>query len=160
MILYYEIRKQILSVCSNIEIIHIGSTAIPGLQTKGDLDINVRVQKIDFWDVINIIKNTGYYELDGTLQNDDLRHLKPIKTFNIDTAIQVTTIGSEYDTFVLFNEILLANKNALKDYSNIKKLYGVVSDDEYRNKKSVIIQYYINAIKEIAQQGDAPEPIS
>lgn len=147
--LYSEIRATILTICDDVEISHIGSTAFQGLKTKGDLDINVRVKKDEFWNVINKIKNLGYYELQGTLQNDVLRHLKPIKKYNIDVAIQVTIFGSEFDTFVLFHEILLANKNARKDYSMVKDLYGNVSDEEYRERKSKVINHYLNSVRDI-----------
>ena len=102
--LYTEIRTTILTICDDVEIYHIGSTAIQELKTKGDLDINVRVKQDEFWNVVNKIKNLGYYELQGTLQNDVLRHLKPINKYNIDVAIQVTIFGRM--VFVLASQLL------------------------------------------------------
>ncbi|MBF0546591.1 MAG: GrpB family protein [Candidatus Riflebacteria bacterium] len=158
--IYHRIRMDLLERMPYSEVIHIGSTAIEGLKTKGDLDINLRVTQDKFWESVNEIIKMGYFELDGTLQCDSLRHLKPINKYEIDVAIQVTVIGSEHDTFVIFNEILRFNNYARKEYEVIKTQYGFIPDDDYREKKAIVINKYLNFFKQSPQQGASPDPSS
>ena len=54
--LFNEQKKIILDLIPSAKIEHIGSTAIPGSITKGDLDINVRIQEKNFNHAINVLK--------------------------------------------------------------------------------------------------------
>ena len=143
---YITLRRKLISILPYAEVIHVGSTAILGIKTKGDLDINVRVNKRDFSKTLTAIKKLGYHEKNGTLQTNTLRHFKPDKEIDLDVAIQVTVYGSKFDVFVLFGEILRHNKNAKMEYQKIKSLYGKISDVEYREKKSRVINKYLGKV--------------
>ena len=46
--LFEDERDNLLKILPRADIQHIGSTAIPNAMTKGDLDLQVRVEKDDF----------------------------------------------------------------------------------------------------------------
>jgi GrpB-like predicted nucleotidyltransferase (UPF0157 family) len=57
------------------DIQHVGSTAVPGSLTKGDLDIQVRISQFLFQDAVQIL--AGIYEVnEGSTQTDSFRAFK------------------------------------------------------------------------------------
>ena len=147
--LYNIHRARIIELCPFAEVIHVGSTAIKGFPTKGDLDINVRVLEEDFQRALELLKN-DYIEKLGTLQCDVLRYLIPIiNNEKFDIGIQVTIFGSEYDMFCLFNELLRFNASISDAYSQIKARYGKIPDDEYRKEKTDVISRSLASVKRL-----------
>ena len=51
---------------------HIGSTAIPGAVSKGDLDIYVEVPQADFASSLAVIQSVGFVIKEGSLRTSSL----------------------------------------------------------------------------------------
>jgi GrpB-like predicted nucleotidyltransferase (UPF0157 family) len=132
--MFQKQRKRLLKQLPFAEVHHIGSTAIPGSITKGDLDVNVRVDKQEFAKAVELLK--AMYAINqpnnwtatfASFKNDRV---------GMDFGVQLTTIGSLEDTFLVHRDILL-NRPELVEQLNILKLnYEGKSMDEYKKAKS------------------------
>lgn len=136
--LFLSERKKILHVVPNADVQHIGSTAIPGSLTKGDLDIQVRVKQEDFEKVQNALSKI--YKPN--------KSNPPTKTYSsfkdsgakIPLGIQLTVIGSKEDDFVALRDILIKNEKHLKAYNTLKKQYQGKPMREYRKAKEKFVE--------------------
>lgn len=131
-------QKRILRVVPNADIQHIGSTAIPGSLTKGDLDIQVRVKQKDFEKAQNSLSKM-YKSNKGN---------PPTKTYasfkndgaKIPLGVQLTVIGSKEDNFTILRDILLSDKKHLKAYNSLKKRHQGKPMREYRKAKGKFVE--------------------
>ena len=128
-------QKSIISdLIPSAEIEHIGSTAIPTSITKGDLDINIRVQKENFNPAIEILKN--HYEINQPENwTENFASFKS-KIRGIDFGVQLTIIGSPTDDFVKLRDILIKNPDLIKKFNLMKQTYNGKDMEEYRKEKA------------------------
>lgn len=124
------IKKQMPSA----DVLHIGSTAIPGSLTKGDLDIQVRVSSEQFFQAVDILSSL-YESNEGSIKTEEFRAFKSDLT-NLPLGVQLTVIDSEYDFFWKFRDILLQNDQYRVEYDKLKRKYQGKEMDEYREAKS------------------------
>lgn len=127
-------RERILSVLPNAEVHHIGSTAIPGAITKGDLDVNIRVKEGEFKGAVEQLKKLyaisqpyNWTEHFASFKSGDLE---------IDFGVQLTAIDTKDDTFLLFRDTLIKNPTLVEEYNELKVRFEGGSMDEYRKEKS------------------------
>ncbi len=126
-------KNKIKELMPEVDIQHVGSTAIPNSITKGDLDIQVRVDPQQFSKAVELLSNL--YEVnEGSIKTDTFRAFKDDNT-NPPLGIQLTVIDSEYDFFWKFREVLMANKSYRDEYDNLKKEYEGKAMDVYREAK-------------------------
>ena len=143
---YFEFVEELFEILStelllnlpNARIEHIGSSAVEGSISKGDLDVFVGVDQIHFEKTLTIIKNMGFIEKEGTFRSDELCMLTTDK-FNYDVAIQLVANGSEFEDFLVFRNKLRTDKNLVQEYNKTKLLAQSLSDNEYREKKNQFI---------------------
>ena len=76
--LFNEQRRILQTKLPFADIQHVGGTVIPGLLTKGDLDINVRVQSEDFEGAVELLKELyeinqpeNWSDVYASFKNDD-----------------------------------------------------------------------------------------
>lgn len=114
-------KSKISKVIKNIEIHHIGSTAVPGLGGKGMIDIMLG---IDSWkDLDNIVEK---------LKSIGFKHIHPKEGGRVflskigptklgDTHIHIVKKrGKAYKELLSFRDHLTANKEEAKRYFNLK----------------------------------------
>lgn len=131
-------RKRILRVIPNADIQHIGSTAIPGSLTKGDLDIQIRVKQKDFEKAQKALSRM-YKPNKGN---------PPTKTYasfkdngaKVPLGVQLAVIGSKEDNFMVLRDALMSNKKHLKAYNELKNRYQGKSMRKYRKAKSKFVE--------------------
>ena len=87
------------------DIVHIGSTAIPGCLTKGDLDVCVRVNREDVARVDALLA-TGYARNTGSFRSAEFSAFKD-DSHHPPLGVQLVARGSELDVFVGFRDCLL-----------------------------------------------------
>lgn len=115
------------------DIQHVGSTAIPNSLTKGDLDIQVRVNAEQFPEAVKAL--ASLYEInEGSIKTDAFRAFKN-DTMNPPLGVQLTVIGSEFDFFWKFREVLLRNDTYRLEYDELKRTCEGKDMDEYREAK-------------------------
>jgi len=112
---------------------HVGSTAIPGSLTKGDLDIQVRVRPVEFAAAERLLlvryrRNTG-----STPQEGFAAFEKPGSTPPI--GVQLTAIGGEVDVFWRFRDVLLLRPDLVREYDALKRWFEGKPMADYRAAK-------------------------
>lgn len=137
--IYQKLREEVSELFPNARIEHIGASSIPGSISKGDLDVFLGVSQDKFESVLQVLKEVGFLEKEGTFRSDELCMLVTDK-FNYDVAIQVVVNGSQFESFIKFKNVLIANKDLLERYNQLKVAASEFSDDEYRRKKAVFIK--------------------
>ena len=120
------------------EIEHIGSTAVPGALTKGDLDVLVRVENGEF--------RVAEEALAGLfVRNDGTPRTETFASFKDEAAIpplgiQLVVRGSEWDLFSRFRDALNRDSRLVAEYNELKERFQNASMDEYRSSKEQFIE--------------------
>lgn len=121
------------------DIQHIGGTAVPGLLTKGDLDINVRVSLDQFGEVIKVLKKL--YEINQPENWSSV--YASFKDDSKDLGVQVTVKGSEKDFFVLHRDSLQRRPELVLKLNEIKRAYEGKDMSDYRAAKGAFLEEHI-----------------
>lgn len=132
-IIFKKISKLLIKLIPDAKIEHVGSTAIPGSITKGDIDIQVRIDQSQFTKAKNILNQ--YFEIDiiNPATKDYCGFID--RKSKITLSIQLTVIDSKSDDFYKIRDIIKKNKKLLKEYNEIKKKYHNKSIGVYRKEK-------------------------
>lgn len=126
-------KNEISRRIPDADIQHVGSTAVPGSVTKGDLDIQVRVDSNRFDDAIEILSKR--YKLNaGSISTSEFRAFEDSEAYP-PLGIQLTVIGSEFDFFWKIRDILLQNPDLKKEYDDLKLKYEGSDMEVYRDAK-------------------------
>lgn len=112
---------------------HVGSTAVPGSLTKGDLDIQIRVLASGFKTAESVLarhypRNTKSTSTDEFTAFEDPAGAVPL-------GIQLTTIGGELDIFWRFREVFLRRSDLVETYNELKRAHEGGDMAEYRAAK-------------------------
>ncbi len=132
----YENQKQFLkNLVPTADIQHIGSTAVPGSITKGDIDIQVRVDKKDF--VASRLLLGEHYKPNrkNEIWRDGFASFENYANPAIPVGIQLTIKGSKYDEFYQVRDLFLRDPSLLKKYNEMKRSCEGKTYSEYRKHK-------------------------
>jgi GrpB-like predicted nucleotidyltransferase (UPF0157 family) len=136
--LFEEQKQRILAVLPDADVQHIGSTAVPGSLTKGDLDLQVRVSAERFQPAVSSL--LALYELnDGSDQTDCFRSFKD-DALLLPVGVQLTVIGSEYDFFWRQRDYFIANPSMRAEYDAFKRQYEGGDMEEYIAAKHLFFE--------------------
>jgi GrpB-like predicted nucleotidyltransferase (UPF0157 family) len=120
-----------------VEVHEVGSTAVPGLIGKGDLDLLVRPEAHDF--------DRVRARLDALLP----RNPRQLSTTNyqgytvpseLDVAVQLTVRDGPYDDFLRFLEVLRRRPEEITAYNALKHEWHGRDMGEYRTAKGTFVQ--------------------
>jgi len=148
---HYDIlSKRIRLVLPLATVEHIGSSAIHGAISKGDLDIYVAVDVMELKAAVAKIERLGFRVKQGSLRTESLCPFELDPNANkgrstnalteIDIGIQLVARNSQFEFFLKFRDMLNANPQ-LRDRYNLLKLSSVSLDaDDYRKIKSEFIE--------------------
>lgn len=125
-------KNRILELITFASVEHIGSTAIPGSITKGDLDINVRVRKENFEETVVTLKKLYQINQPENWKDD----FASFKSEPLNFGVQLTIIGSQADDFVRLRDILIDHPELLKECNEMKQRFEGKDMDEYRKEKA------------------------
>lgn len=128
----------LLRACVPPECVHeVGSTAVPGVVGKQDLDFLVRVSMQDF-DGICAVLDQRFRRNADQLSNDTYQGYKVES--DLDVAIQLTVEGGVNDDFLDFVRQLRASASLRAEYNELKQSFDGRSMDEYRAAKGAFIE--------------------
>ncbi len=136
--IYALVKKRVSAELPEAQVEHIGSSAITGAISKGDLDILVRVSAANFEFALNRIQKMGFVEKAGTLRTDSLCMLIT-EDYDLDVAIQLIVSGSEFEEFALFRDRMNLRPVLVEKYNQLKLACAGMSEVEYRKIKSEFI---------------------
>lgn len=136
--LYEETSRQLNRVLPWAEHHHVGSTAVPGSRTKGDLDVVVRVVQERFEEADAILAENFDRNLESD-RTDDFSAFEDSST-DPDLGIQLVAKGSPADTFLDWIARLRADPALRREYDQLKAQYEGALMDEYRSAKGAFIR--------------------
>lgn len=137
--LFGEQREILARLISGADIQHIGGTAVPGLLTKGDLDINVRVSQNDFLADVEILRKNYVINQPENWTNA-FASFKDDTSFALPLGIQVTVIGSPDDHFVKHRDALRNNPALVEEFNKLKRTFDGKSMASYREAKDKFLK--------------------
>ena len=131
-------RELLASLLPEAEAHHIGSTAVQGSLTKGDLDIQVRVAAEQFAHADAVL--ASHYE-----RNIASTHSPTFSSFKDDSAdpplgIQLTVAGGQDDFFCRLRDYLIAHPEVNERYNALKRRFDGALMADYRAAKSAFIE--------------------
>lgn len=136
---YQEIATRIRAVLPSATIEHVGSSAIPGAISKGDLDVFVGVSRGDFQEAVEAIQQLGFRVKLDTLRTEQLCPFES-KNYPLDVGIQLIVLGSRFEFFIWFRDLARRDRALLCRYNQLKRDATPLSDSAYRALKSKFIE--------------------
>ena len=116
--LFEVFKSRIEQLLPDVQIEHVGSSSVPGLLSKGDLDIYIGVEQSKHAESVRTLIAAGYTIKEDTLRTDQLCMLE---TDANEVALQVVARGSDFERVFLFFNEKLRNSEALRDrYNSIR----------------------------------------
>ena len=141
--LFMEVAQQVLAEFPDVQVEHIGSTAIPGALSKGDLDIAVLVPPGQVDHFLPGLLKLGFKIQSSTLRTPQLCMLKSLRQ-DVDLALQVIERGSRFEFFLTFRDRLRANPDLVIQYNQVKQASKHLDDAAYRAAKSRFIEQMLS----------------
>jgi GrpB-like predicted nucleotidyltransferase (UPF0157 family) len=127
-------RARILEVSPEVSVEHVGSSAIPGAFTLGDLDIQVRVGKKDFSSCVVELSKL-YHRNRPELWTPEFALFHQKDHPELPMSIILTVIDSPFDDFSASRDYLIQHPEVLSEYNALKSQYEGKSYEEYRSAK-------------------------
>ncbi|MGG1218831.1 GrpB family protein [Priestia endophytica] len=132
--LFLEEKAKLQLLLPHAEIHHIGSTAIPGSLTKGDVDIQVIVNQEHFNSSREVL--VKHYDVNsGSVSSNTFISFKDDDR-DPPLGIQLTVRNSSLDIFWKITSVLRENENLRQQYDQIKQEFNGRSMEEYREAKA------------------------
>ena len=135
----FELTVAILrpALPAEADIRHVGSTAIPGCLTKGDLDIVVRVRPADFA-AADAVLAARFARNAGSARTDSFAAFEDATT-EPHLGVQLAVVGGPFDDFHRFSAALLSDCALVEHYNALKMQFEGRSMAEYRVAKDAFI---------------------
>ncbi len=149
---YGAIADRLRAVLPNATIEHIGSSAIPGVISKGDLDVFVGVDAKDFSEAIGAIERLGFQIKRDTLRTEQLCPFVGAN-FPLEVGIQLVERGSRFEFFRRFRDQLNRDAVLRGRYNQLKYESTSLDESEYRVRKSA----FIENILAVSAKSDGPD---
>lgn len=136
-------KKEILALIPKAKVEHIGSSAVKGLISKGDLDIYVEVPELELEATIPILETIGFFVKQDTLRTP---HLCMLEHHTENCAIQLVAAGSMFKFFLTFRDALQQSEQLRQQYNTLKQKCVDYDEDQYRQVKSNFIESVLNKL--------------
>jgi GrpB-like predicted nucleotidyltransferase (UPF0157 family) len=133
-VLVEEHRKKILRLVPTARVEHIGGTSIPGLLTKGDLDLQVSVLAPEF-DRSVVLLQTQYSTHQLENWTESYASFKIEDSADIPVGVQLVIEDSESDIFVKSRDLLLAQPEKVAELNRLKQSHAGGDMDTYIKNK-------------------------
>lgn len=143
--LFNSYQKDISTLLPFAKIEHIGSSSIPNVISKGDLDIYIEVKPDQFEFAIEQLKKLNFIEKQNTLRTHELCMLESLN--DDDVAFQIVVTGSKFTFFLTFRNKLIASPALVDEYNQLKLQCSHLHPDQYRAIKSEFISRVLNQPK-------------
>lgn len=141
--LFENVHAELEVLLPDADIQHVGSTAIPGSLTKGDLDIVIRVLAEGFARADAVLADRFARNAASERSND----LAAFSDASSDPAlgVQLVAIGGSADTFLAWRDLLRSDSDLRRQYDELKASYDGKPMDAYRAAKAAFIEEQLGA---------------
>ncbi|EHN67977.1 GrpB family protein [Aliivibrio fischeri] len=140
---YEYYRSEVLKLLPTARVEHIGASSIPGLISKGDLDIFIGVEVSEISNSILTLEQLGFEEKLNTLRTNELCMMESLSS---DVSFQIVSNGSEFESFLHFRDKLRAAPELVSEYNELKRRCTGFSQTDYRKVKSKFITRVLDAV--------------
>jgi len=120
------------------EVHHIGATSLPFGHTKGDVDVNVRVERAQFQGVVSALSTRlavaqpeNWTPVFASFSADG---------YSLPLGVQVTVIGSDADFLLPLRDRLRADAAALRRYDDVKVAAAAGGAEAYWQEKDRLLR--------------------
>lgn len=104
-----------------VEIVHVGSTAVPGLTAKPIIDIEVGLSKLeDYKELIPLAENLGYYFMPERVFEDYVFMPKGSESCRTHYLHFAAINSDEWRNVIKFRDVLRANPKLRDEYALLK----------------------------------------
>jgi uncharacterized protein len=142
-----EIVEQIAALVEPLtagaDVQDMGATAIPGLLTKGDVDVNVRVAAGDFAPLVEFLGRR--FEINQP-QNwtEGFASFADETNYALPVGVQVTILCHADDVYIAQRDRLAARPDLIAEYNQLKSGYEGSDMDDYRTAKWAFIDAHLS----------------
>lgn len=136
--LYQGFVRELSVMIPWAEFQHIGSTAVLGAITKGDVDIQIRIASEDFETTKSRLSEHFSVNKDS-IQNGDFISFHGSALHPM-LGLQVSVIGGSLDHFSAVRDIFRADGDLQKRYNELKIATYSLGGDVYRERKAVFLE--------------------
>lgn len=141
--IYHTQRSLILTSIVEADVQHVGSTAVPGSLTKGDLDIQVRVQPETFATASKVF--SSIYDVNKESDCTECFMAFKKEGLQFDLGIQLSVIHSPYDIFWKIRDFFLKHKEWNVRYNALKTSFQNKNMSDYRSAKNAFFERLISS---------------
>jgi GrpB-like predicted nucleotidyltransferase (UPF0157 family) len=134
---YDQLKLTLAALADGAEIHHVGSTAIPGSLTKGDLDVQIRVTEALFATVSSRLRALYTVNKGGFTGTDAISFEH--KEGDVPVGIHLTVIDGSCDLQYRFRDRLLASPSLQTEYDDLKRRFEGKSMQAYRDAKEQFV---------------------
>ena len=138
--LYMLLKQRLSLLLPSAKIEHIGSTAVSGSLTKGDLDVLVLVRECDFPKSQSILSNQFKANI-GTEGSKDFASFV-CDDYPRSVGIQLMIQDAVWPPFIQWRELLLNDVHVKQEYDDLKRFFEGKLMSDYRNAKEQLIDRY------------------
>ena len=136
-------KNDLAGVVPDVEVHHIGATAMPFGHTKGDVDVNLRVEERRFSEIVAALREQ--YEV---AQPDNWT--ATFASFSTDRyplplGVQVTVIGSADDFLLSLRDRMRSEPDLLRKYDDRKLSAAPRGQSAYWEAKNAVLQEILAA---------------
>lgn len=135
---FAQAKRELEGLVPDSDIHHVGSTAVPGSLTKGDLDIQIRVN-VEQYSLAKERLCQVYSVNEGGFVTTDAISFADYST-EPSVGIHLTVIGGSCDIQYKFRDLLLKSASLRKQYDDFKFQFEGGSMEAYRNAKADFIE--------------------
>jgi GrpB-like predicted nucleotidyltransferase (UPF0157 family) len=135
---FVEQFRRLRELLPDAQVEHVGSTAVPGSVTKGDLDICVIVEREQF-PLADALLDRQFGRNFGSDCTRDFSAFVDGGA-SVPVGIQLVVRGSELDCFVRWRDLLRSNLQLRQAYDDLKRRYDHLPMEEYQAAKSRFIE--------------------
>ena len=134
---FRDVETRVKSLVPGADVQHVGSTAIPGSLTKGDLDVQVRVPASSYAEAkrrlaqLYRINGGGFVAADAASFED--------YSTTPSLGVHLTVIGGSADIQFQFRDRLLASAELREQYDLLKRQFEGRSMERYRDAKAAFV---------------------
>ena len=132
------VERELHGFLPRAEVHHIGATSLPGGQTKGDVDANVRVAPGDFDRAVALLRER--YEVAQPENWTPSFASFSVAGHALPLGLQVTEIGSQSDFLLALRDRMRADPALARRYDEVKRAAAADGEDAYLRAKHAFLR--------------------